>query len=171
MVLLASTAAIAFSAGACSGDTSTATLPPAPSGSAGGEITDTPTAAKPGEIFDFGGLRVKVSGVVDPLESSESSYVPLPDNRFVGVTFEVVNPGGSPKAFSPASEASLVDQEGQQYQMLLGQRQDDLTGQEIAPGVTISGRIAFELPNGRKPQILELRRAGIRGADIKLGGA
>lgn len=170
MALLVSTAAMTMTLGACSGDTSTATLPET-SGDSGSSLTDTPVAAKPGEIFDFGGLKVKVTGVVDPLESSESAYVPLPEHRFVGVGFEVTNPGGTPKPFSPASEATLVDQDGGRYQMLLGQRSDDLTGQEIAPGATITGRIAFELPGGRNPAVLELRRDRVRGVDIKLGGA
>lgn len=170
MALLVSTAAMTVALGACSGDTSTATLPEG-SGDPRSSLTDTPVAAKVGEISDFGGLKVKVTGIVDPLESSESSYVPLPDNRFVGVSFEVTNPGGSTKPFSPASDASLVDQDGSSYQMLLGQRSDDLTGQEIAPGATVVGRIAFELPNGRKPAVLELRRDKVRGVDIKLGGA
>lgn len=170
MALLVSTAAMTMTLGACSGDTSTATLPEAPDDSRS-SLTDTPVAAKPGEIFDFGGLKVKVTGVVDPLESSESAYVPLPENRFVGVGFELTNPGGSPKPFSPASEASLIDQDGGRYQMLLGQRSDDLTGQEVAPGASVTGRIAFELPNGRNPAALELRRDRVRGVDIKLGGA
>lgn len=170
MALLVSTAAMTVTLGACGGDTSTATLPETPV-DANSSMTDTPVAAKPGEIFDFGGLKVKVTGVVDPLESSESSYVPLPDNRFVGIGFELTNPGGSAKPFSPASEASLVDQDGSHYQMLLGQRSDDLTGKEVAPGATVTGRIAFELPSGRNPSALELRRDQVRGVDVKLSGA
>lgn len=170
IVLLVSTAAMTVTMGACNGDAPTATLPEN-SGDAPSSLTDTPVAVKQGDIFDFGGLKVKVTSIVDPLESSESAYVPLPGHRFVGIGFEVTNPGSSPRPISPASEASLIDQEGGRYQMLLGQRSDDLTGQEVAPGVTVTGRIAFELPNGRFPDVLELRRERVRGVDIKVRGA
>lgn len=171
MFALLSSAVVAATVSGCSAEKTTATLPPTPTGMASSEITDTPVSSRPGEIFDFGGLKVRVTGVVDPFESSESSYVPLPQHRFVSVGFEVTNPSSSPKVFSPASESTLIDDTGQAYQMLLGQRSGDMTGEEIAPGATASGRVVFELPDSRRPAKLELHRSGIRGVEVKLVGA
>lgn len=154
--------------GCNSGGSSSATLPATPTSTLPPDMTATVGL---NEVFDFGGLKIKFTEIVDPLTSSESSYIPLPGNRFVGAGFEATNPTSQPRPFSPAAEVNLVDQQGGRYAILLGQRPDDFLGQELKPGATLRGRLSFEMPDGRVPTMIELRRQGLGAVNVKLAAA
>lgn len=143
---------------------STATLP-SESASPTSTSTDTITVHL-GDEFDFAGLKIKVTEIVDPLTTTESSFVPLPANRFAGVGFELTNPGNQTRQFSPPVDVDLADQNGGLYQILLGQRPGDFLGQEIKPGASVKGIFTFEMPDAAKPSIVEFRRQGTRDVNV-----
>ena len=89
--------------------------------------------------------------VVDPA-TSESQYLsPKPGNRFVAVQLRFVNISGQTTQGSPTFETTLVDDQGQRYSSTYSPIQgcQAFAGAgQLAPGETVLGCIAFEVPEG-----------------------
>lgn len=156
--------------GGCrAGGSTTATLPATPSADASVATDTPPAAAQMGEQFEYAGLLITMREVIDPLTTTESASLPLPGYHFVGLNFSVENPSVHGVGFSPAVEYSIVDQDGERYGVAVGMRQSDFLGQDLPPGAKMSGSVMFEIPDGRRPVRIELRRQGARGVDVTVG--
>lgn len=98
-------------------------------------------------------LDVTVVKVVDNAKPADEFFAPEDGNRWLGVQFQLVNTGSKAYSDAPMNGAKLVDDQGQQFQVVLGDisagpsMQADVT---LKPGAKALGWITFELPKTSK---------------------
>lgn len=116
------------------------------------ESEDTGDTAQPeefavGDLVELGDWRVRVHGVTDPVESTNSVITPAPGTRWVAVDAEVTNAGTEPQAVSSLLCFELVDDQNRSYTLTItGEEGPAPPDGEVAPGASRRGTMTYEVP-------------------------
>ncbi|MPY47142.1 DUF4352 domain-containing protein [Streptomyces acidicola] len=163
-------ALLACTATACAGtDEEVTTKPKAPAAADTGaekkddgakaEAAKKQQDAKVGDTIALKGLEagheldVTVVKVVDNAKPADEFFAPEDGNRWLGVQFQLVNTGSKAYSDAPMNGAKLVDDQGQQFQVVLGDISAGPSMQadvNLKPGSKALGWITFELPKKSK---------------------
>ncbi|MEW1908951.1 DUF4352 domain-containing protein [Kitasatospora sp. NPDC085895] len=119
-----------------------------------------PQPAQVGDTLELAGneqgarMAVTVTAVADPATAAHSFDTPEAGRRLVAVQFRLHNTGSTTYSDSPSNGATVVDEQGQGFNAVLG---TDVTagpafpaGVVVAPGDTALGYISFEIPAGSR---------------------
>lgn len=100
-----------------------------------------------GDLVQLGDWQVRVHGVTDPVQSTNSILAPAPGNRWVAVDVEVTNTGTSPQTVSSLLCFEVADDQNRSYNLTLtadpGAASPD---GEVAAGAGRRGTVTYEVP-------------------------
>lgn len=114
-----------------------------------GDASDTaqPEVFAVGDLVELGDWQVRVHGVTDPVESTNSVITPAPGTRWVAVDAEVTNTGSEPETVSSLVCFEIVDDQNRSYTMTItGEEGPAPPDGEVAPGASRRGTMTYEVP-------------------------
>jgi hypothetical protein len=96
--------------------------------------------------------RVTLVKVIDPARSASQVTTPDSGKRFVGLVFRIKGLVGSPQGEDADRDAVLVGADGQDYpadlNRIAGYANFNDGVIHVTPGETVTGAVAFQVPNG-----------------------
>lgn len=101
-----------------------------------------------GERVSAGSLALEVE--TSGLSAGEEIQKPAKGNRFLVVTLSVRNDGARASTVSSMLQMFALDRGGNEYDTCLYFPRPRFPDGVIQPGATASGKVAFEVPSGRK---------------------
>lgn len=133
-------------------------------------ITGSPTDASPagpGKWVEDSGLAMAVHAVEDPAVPNTRNYQPKPGTRLVAVEWELGSLSDTHQA--APHEAQLIDDRGVRHGAVFGAMADHPEFQSVplAMSERVRGWLAFELPDGATPAVLEYKPT-VWGKTIRL---
>ncbi|MEZ5213102.1 DUF4352 domain-containing protein [Gordonia sp. (in: high G+C Gram-positive bacteria)] len=112
---------------------------------------------KVGDTVKLGDWKVKVNKVTDPYVPSNEFVTPSPGNRYVLVDTEVTNDSKKSQTVSSMMCFDLRDDSNRKHDITItGDETSSLDG-EVAPGGTLRGDLAFEVPDSAKNLQLQFK--------------
>jgi len=94
--------------------------------------------------------RVTLVKVIDPAQGANQFSTPASGKRFVGLVFRIKGMTGSPQGEDANNDAVLVGADGREYQAdlnsIAGYTNFDDGAIHVAPGQTVTGAVAFQVP-------------------------
>jgi hypothetical protein len=126
-------------------------------------VTGEPTEVKAqvstrlGEWVEASGLAMVARALEDPANPKTGSYEPTPGTRLVAVQWELGSLSDTHQSAPHA--AQLIDDRGVRHDAVFGAMAEhlDFVSGPIRTGERVSGWLAFELPEGRRPVALEYK--------------
>ena len=115
--------------------------------------------ARIGSYFDVGDgsgdtYRVTLVKIIDPAQGTSEFDVPDNGKRFVGAVFKIKALKGSPRDEDANSDADLIGSNGQTYTFdlndIAGYTNFDNGTIHVPQGQTVTGSVAFQVPDGVK---------------------
>jgi hypothetical protein len=98
------------------------------------------------------GYQVTLVKVIDPARGANQFSAPDGGKRFVGLVFRIKGVTGSPQGEDANNDAVLVGANGRDYAAALdriaGYANFDDGAIHVTPGQTVTGAVAFQVPNG-----------------------
>jgi hypothetical protein len=98
--------------------------------------------------------QVTLVKVIDPAQGANQANTPDAGKRFVGLVFTIKGVTGSPQGEDANNDAVLVGANGRDYPAALdriaGYTNFDDGAIRVTPGQTVTGAVAFQVPDGSR---------------------